>query len=217
MANICTADTKVRGYKSCIDEFINTLKRGYSYFSEPPKVNGFHFFRIFDVEVYEYEHTVGVIYMAKIMVDCAWSVYCCMMPGMLTYYNDMKEAVPPEQFKGTNIIQESQRLNLAIEIYSEELGMGFQEHYWVNDGIQIASEEQDNLESYYLEQDTYKEYQEQWGDDDRIHSEEEYQALRSQADEEGFLVIGGLNTDWHVQDEPNYMVNLVAIKEAKKR
>ena len=55
------------------------------------------------------------------------------------YYRDLKSAYP-EEFRGTTLLIESERLNLDIEVYSEECGCCFQEHYIIKQGEMVCDE-----------------------------------------------------------------------------
>ena len=74
---------------------------------------------------------------------CAWSVYSCMFEGEHTYYNDFMRdfGIRYIGFFGTTIPELSRLLNLDIEIFSEETGVCFQEHYRVTNGNIIINDE----------------------------------------------------------------------------
>lgn len=74
---------------------------------------------------------------------CAWSVYSCMFEGGCTYYNDFMRdfGIRYIGFFGTTIPKLSRLLNLDIEIFSEETGVCFQEHYRVTNGNIIINDE----------------------------------------------------------------------------
>lgn len=63
------------------------------------------------------------------------------------YYRDIKTRYPKE-FRGTTLDKESKRLNLMIEVYSEECGEAFQEHYLFDNGDTIIDECVDYNEYY---------------------------------------------------------------------
>jgi hypothetical protein len=186
MPNLCTATINVRGYDTSVDEFIERLKANYDYnkkeFSEHK-----HFFRIFDVCVYEedYEKVHGVantiIKRAVIDIECAWSVNVCMFPGELTYYDDFmdydnpkylsKDKLSEETLKtfeerrelakihATNILETAKELCLDIEIVSVEPGMAFTEHYFVNREGVCEVETCDDYNEYYIEDcETYEDF-----------------------------------------------------------
>ena len=60
-----------------------------------------------------------------------------MFKGVHTYYNDWTEerkAKLNEPFKGINMEDITKELNLTVEIFSSEPGVGFMEHYLVENG-----------------------------------------------------------------------------------
>lgn len=70
-----------------------------------------------------------------------------------TLINRIAEGVYDDQHEFSNILRESERLNLIIEIYSEEGGCGFQEHYLINFGVEEEGECRDWNDSYEDELD----------------------------------------------------------------
>ena len=107
-----------------------------------------HLFRVFEANVNESEcfclppDENGDI-IRSIYGECAWSVYSCMFEGEHTYYNDFMRdfGIRYIGFFGTTIPKLSRLLNLDIEIFSEETGVCFQEHYRVTNGNIIINDE----------------------------------------------------------------------------
>lgn len=107
-----------------------------------------HLFRVFEANVNETEcfclppDENGDI-IRDISGYCAWSVYSCMFEGRCTYYNDFMRdfGIRYIGFFGTTIPKLSRLLNLDIEIFSEETGVCFQEHYRVTNGNIIINDE----------------------------------------------------------------------------
>ena len=107
-----------------------------------------HLFRVFEANVNETEcfclppDENGDIIRA-VSGYCAWSVYSCMFEGRCTYYNDFMRdfGIRYIGFFGTTIPKLSRLLNLDIEIFSEETGVCFQEHYRVTNGNIIINDE----------------------------------------------------------------------------
>lgn len=134
MPNYCDYDMRVVGKKENVDEFINVIKADYDYGKEIPATSK-HLFRVFGVDVlddYCYTKEDGR-YSCDINGYCAWSVYVCMLEGIQTYYNDLKERYP-DKFMGTSLLKLSKELNLDIEVFSDEPGVGFREHYLIKNG-----------------------------------------------------------------------------------
>lgn len=122
MPNYCDFNMHVRGRKEDIDEFIGVM---LDY--DLPR----HFWRVFEAEqtlCHTDENNMTVVYIDGY---CAWSVYTCMCTGVHTYANDVAEE------RRTSLQKESERLNLDIEVYSDEPGVGFQEHYLYKNGKEI--------------------------------------------------------------------------------
>lgn len=108
MANYCCFDAKITGRKTDILEFIDMLRWKGKY-----KDAGLG--RIFSCEYDNHDlNLAGSNDILSVIVygDCAWSVKCAMM----------------EEYTHPSIESETKRLNLVMEIYSQEPGMQFQEH-----------------------------------------------------------------------------------------
>ena len=134
MPNYCYYQMRVVGKKENVEEFVKIMQADYNYqsmkFDYEKHIGG----RVFEASVDEFEEVANGIYGANISGDCAWSVLSCMFDGPYCYYNDIKEKYGAE-CRSTTVPIESERLNLSIEIYSEESGMCFQEHYLVKNGV----------------------------------------------------------------------------------
>lgn len=133
MANYCDYIMKVIGDKDNVKEFIKIITDEYY---DGTKYIGPHMYRIFEANVDDIEQ-YGLQSTVYIGGYCAWSVYCCMMDGEYSYYNDhiLFTAGAGNDKYGTYLINESKRLHLFIEIASSEPGMGFGEYYRMNNGI----------------------------------------------------------------------------------
>lgn len=124
MSNTCYFEMKIKGSKSAIERVVNCLKAHYDYKDGKPAHK--HFFRVFNTQLVEKQKIDENTYFAYIIGDCAWSVFSCMCRGKDTYYNEFKERYP-NTFNGTDLLEQSR--NCTIEIFSEEGGIGFSEHY----------------------------------------------------------------------------------------
>ena len=138
MANNCFFTMHVKGKKENVDEFFTEL-RDYEHIP--------HFWRVFSADRLDLQTDPDGTVVAEIIGDCAWSVYCCMLDGAGTYAHDCPEV-------STSLQKESERLSLAIEVFSEESGAEFQEHYHYEDGEEIANEDV-KWESYWFDEDRY--------------------------------------------------------------
>lgn len=134
MPNYCHYEMKIVGIrKENIEDFIKIMKSNYDYntmeFEYERHMGG----RVFEAKDNGIEETGNGLYETYISGYCAWSILCCMFDGAFTYYRNLMEKYK-DRCRSTTIPIESKRLNLDIEIYSEESGMGFQEHYLVRKG-----------------------------------------------------------------------------------
>lgn len=146
MPNYCDYSMCVKGKKKSIEEFIKVIKSNYDYNVMEFEYNR-HLFRVFEADYNEIEQVGANTYQVIINGYCAWSVASCMLDGCY-YYADLKKRFPNE-FRGTTLQKESKKLNLDIEVYSEECGCCFQEHYVIVNGDLVVDECVDWYE-YYL-------------------------------------------------------------------
>lgn len=123
MPNYCNYKMKVTGKASNIKEFIEIIQR-------KNHEEGRHLHMVFLANVEEQTIEDGFVY---IVGNCAWSVRVCMMEGTHTYFNNSSP-------NATSLTRESERLTLTIEVYSEEPGNCFEEHYVIVNGEVIVSE-----------------------------------------------------------------------------
>lgn len=134
MPNHCYYEMRVRGKRENIEQLIKVMTD----YDEPK-----HFWRVFSAEA-EYQETDDPdISTARIYGDCAWSVYACMMTGELTY------ADHADISHRTSLQEESERLELEIEVYSDEPGCAFQEHYRFRNGEKLSDECVDCIYYYF--------------------------------------------------------------------
>lgn len=147
MPNYCSYEMKIKGSKSAIERVLNCLKADYNYKEGKPAHK--HFFRVFSVNEYEgvIEKNSDNTYTKQVWGDCAWSVYCCMCKGGATYYDEFKKDLG-ENFMGTNLYEQSQ--DCEIEVFSEEEGNGFSEHYIFENG-ECWLEESERIQTEYTD------------------------------------------------------------------
>lgn len=120
----------VKGTKENVEEFIKVIQADYDYDTMEFSFDR-HLQRVFSADADELELLGNNKYLATINGECAWSVATCMLED--GYYSQMKARFG-DKFRGSTLENESERLNLDIEVYSEECGMCFQEHYVIRNG-----------------------------------------------------------------------------------
>lgn len=168
MPNYCSYSMKVKsGKEENIKEFLEIMRADYNYNEEGVNVcNTRHFFRIFEAEPQQIaegkenkdleigKDDDGKFYM---IIDgyCAWSIYMCMFSGEGTYYYCKANAEHGDKSMGVHIEEISKELKLDIEIFSEETGLEFMEHYIIEEGDLVLEEEFDYQELYDEETDEY--------------------------------------------------------------
>lgn len=108
-----------------------------------------HFWRIGFADVYyETEDNINDIKFVYICGDCAWSVHSCMRRGLGTYAKDDDE-------HSTSLAEQSELLNLEIEVFSSEPGVGFQEHYLYKNGEETIDDVEDYTETYFENEEDF--------------------------------------------------------------
>lgn len=226
MANDCIGFMNVRGRADCVDEFIAILQADYSYYKDSKNgdytwcanPNNFshipHFFRVFEAYPMEGDGYHTAVYKSvSIQFVVAWSVWSCMFPGPHTYYNDFQRDHPNQHF-GSNILIESKRLQLEIEIWSYETGFVFQEHYKICSGVLVKNEEY-NFNILWL--DNYSNYEE-FKNACKFQPVISKDVFEEMVMNEQFYYEEGLQeeaVDFLPEDEPQYLANLVMVKPRK--
>lgn len=134
MPNICGFGMIIKGKKENREKLVSYLQAHYGYdYNYETKEHTLencsadkHFFRIFDADAQEEDENTTYV-----SGSCAWSVYSCMFHGNSTYFDDYKDA---KNRKCTNMCEATKELDLVVEIYSEEPGLCFMEHFIVDKG-----------------------------------------------------------------------------------
>lgn len=227
MPNICTGFMNVRGYAPNVDEFVKILQADYSYYKDSknrdftwcadPKnfTHTPHFFRVFDAYLFGDAIYHSAVYKCvSISVECAWSIYSCMFPGPHTYYTQFENEHFNQHF-GSNILIESKRLQLEIECWSYEPGIGFQEHYKICSGI-ITKEEEFSFNALWLEDySNYEEFKNDCNEPPTIDEKEFNDRIKC----EHFYYEDGLRdeyVDFLPEDPPEYLAHIVMVKPVKE-
>lgn len=103
------------------------LKRRLQLFGRKTKAQAL--FRVFDCYDDEIVELDNGLYECFVWGYCAWSVHSSMMGSdsvEISYYHQCKEE-HKDIFMGTNLIEQSR--DCVIEVFSEEPGCEFSEHY----------------------------------------------------------------------------------------
>lgn len=145
MPNLCNYEMMIQGSKDAIQNVIDCLKADYNYHEGKPAHR--HFFRVFDCfDEQEMEDWDGEgTYTMYVFGDCAWAVHCCMCDDEGTYYDDVKKE-HPDIFMGISLREASELYDCDIEVYSEEWGCGFTEHYLYRKGVCVIDESKELVE-----------------------------------------------------------------------
>lgn len=135
MPNLCYYEMKIKGTKENCEQWVRKMES----YDEPD-----HFFRMFSPIECDGEGTDDD-YSMKIWGDCAWSLESCCRSG---YTNEDLFA------------KNTKALNLDMEVFSQEEGCEFQEHYIYKKGECICDECVDWEEYYYdtCEFDTFEKF-----------------------------------------------------------
>lgn len=143
MANNCFYDMHVRGSIDNVDQFLDILQY---------KHHKYQFSRVFGADVYDFEvqsNEEGSFATAMVYGDCAWSVAVCMTDCDWSY----QLSIP--KYEMTTLQNMSRQLNLDIEVWSEEPGMGFQEHYLYKNGVEVLNVCLDDYISAFYDPEEY--------------------------------------------------------------
>ena len=193
MPNYCSYSMKVKGTHENIEQFIKIIQTDYMYNKDGACINPDtnepverHFWRVFEAYVVD-DETENEVRSVIINGDCAWSVTSCMCDGRWTYQGQNPNG------RGTTLKQESARLNLSIEVFSEEPGCGFMEHIVFVNGKSIVNDCIDWNEYYTEEFETVEEMNAECG---THFTQEEFER-------EDFLSTGGIDwcfDEWDYED-----------------
>ena len=131
---------RIVGKKAAVDEFIKVVESDYHYSDEGVYRGSYdrHLSRIFNREVTSYIAEASGQCAAEISGDCAWSVYSCMTEG--GYFSRRFFEDYSDRSHATTLKLESGKLGLEIEVFSEESGLGFREHFLYDNGETIIDE-----------------------------------------------------------------------------
>ena len=136
MANNCFFEMHVSGRKRNLNKFFHYMD--YKHQKEGEK----YFPRTFPSDKTEYI-TYNGNHVISIVGDCAWSIYSCLCKGAHTCFGEKNKNKTMH-----NMIDMSKYHKLEIEVWSEEHGIGFSEHYYIKNDEIIINDCEDLMEEY---------------------------------------------------------------------
>ena len=181
MPNYCDYAMRVKGTYEAIDEM---EKRLTDYDHTP------HFWRVFEANrtdgISEVPEGDDADMVTEFSGTCAWSVFSCMCKGKGTYANDCTD-----KSVTTSLSETAKELELEIEVYSEEPGIGFAEHYlYLTDGT--AVEDETPFEEIWWDRETYGTFAEL----DAEYNLSERDITEESFGDEDYVTIGGYEWCW---------------------
>lgn len=165
MANDCCFDVKIKGPEDKVHKLEDWLSASYNYNEGQTSCtirrylgNGEHIdepcehhigYRIFDFSLCDEGNCDDGSYLLYGFGTCAWSCKTCMFGGPGTYYGDI-ENKKQERYSIT-LPDACKELGVAIEIYSDEPGVGFAEHYYINNQGEVIIDECSDLDELFFD------------------------------------------------------------------
>lgn len=151
MANVCIFSMILKGKKENIEQFIDMMEQKGTVWMGRGAVVDFT-----DMEEVENEK-----YRCKIDGDTKWSVYSSMISNAISMRTEPNkwgfgEGVDKTKLSFVTLFEACKQLELDMEVYSEECGCCFQEHYLFIDGELVADECVKYVEKYNKETEEYE-------------------------------------------------------------
>lgn len=144
MFNECYFSIKTRGAKDNVQEFEEMLEHSCD---EENKHNGPYLAGLYEIsDDFQHQYCTKDTLVSELYGSCNTSAYVSMCDGELTLYDDLKD----EDENITCLRKESERLNLRIQVSSEEPNAEFCEYIEYNNGEKIQV-----LEGAFIEQIPY--------------------------------------------------------------
>ena len=154
MPNYCNYEMKVVcDKKENIEEFLKVMNADYDYYNNTFSYDR-HMFRVFEAENTDITQRMDGKFESYISGYCAWSVRSTMLNVDCSYYRSNINENPEKYKRATTLELESKNLGLEIEVYSEEEGCCFQEHFLIKDG-EIIENKCVDWQCYYWDTDEY--------------------------------------------------------------
>lgn len=164
MSNYCEIDANVRGKKKDIMTLIKWLKADFDYVDENnqscytlgpnnEKIPCEHHvgFKVWDIEMNDTldEFEDDDIAMTGFFGGCAWSASSSLINVRSDDGHKFVLGLP----------EACRLLHLEVEMFTKEPGMGFSEHYYINDEGVLGADESTDLDCTYIgDYETYEDY-----------------------------------------------------------
>lgn len=147
MANLCSFSMNVKGSHENIEKFYNAMSQNGTIYMG----------RGADAQIqYDDEDS-------RAFIDgwCKWSIQSALIDNAISMRNEpdkwyFGENIDKTKLEFITLIEACERWNLTMEVYSEECGCCFQEHYLIRDGI-IEINECVDWNEYFLDDYVTKE------------------------------------------------------------
>ena len=151
MANICNFSMMVKGKKENIEQFVDMMEqKGTVWMGRGAIVN------FTDIEEVE-----NGKWRCQIDGDTKWSVQSSMIDNAISMRTEPNkwsfgENIDKTKLSFVTLFEACKQLGLDMEVYSEECGCGFQEHYLFIDGELVEEECVDYSEEYNEETEEFE-------------------------------------------------------------
>lgn len=151
MANICNFSMMVKGKKKDIEQFMDMIeKKGTTWMG-----------RGAIIDFIDMEEVGNDIFRCQIDGNTKWSVESSMISNAISMRKEphiwsFGDDVDESKLSFITLFEACKQLELDMEVYSEECGCGFQEHFKFIEGELVIDECVDYIEVYNEETDEYE-------------------------------------------------------------
>lgn len=152
MANICSFSMMVKGEHENIEQFYNAMSQN----------GNIYMGRGAEAEIYYKDENC-----AQIDGWCKWSVQSAMINNAISMRTEPNlwafSAREKEELEFITLLEATEKWNLVMEVYSEEPGCEFQEHYVFDNGTILCDECVEYHEHWICEYETKEDAEEELG------------------------------------------------------
>lgn len=151
MANICNFSMVVKGKKENIEQFIDMMSQEGTVWMGRGAM----------IDFTDMEEIENGKHRCQIDGDTKWSVKSSMILNAVSMRENpdmwaFGEGVDKTKLSFITLYEACEQLELAMEVYSEEAGNGFQEHYLFDEGQLMIDEVVEYTEEYNEETEEYE-------------------------------------------------------------